>query len=396
MNIKNLSILGSTGSIGRQTLDIVRRFPERFRVTALSAGANADEMARQVREFNPLFVSMSEPAAAEKLGKLLPEYKGVIVSGAEGAVQSAVHAQADFIVSAIVGAAGIEPTYAAIKAGKTVALANKETMVAAGRLISDALKAAGASLLPVDSEHSAIFQCLQGSAGNRIHKIYLTSSGGPFRTWDAERLKKATLADALAHPVWSMGRKVTVDSSTMMNKGLEVIEARWIFDVAPADIQIVVHPKSIVHSMVQFADGCIIAQAGTPDMRSPIAYAMSWPERLRLDFSAFNPLENGAWEFYPPDAERFPCWRLAYEALEMGDFYPAVLNAANEIAVQAFLDGVIAYSDIAALNSAILALAFREGIAQNADDIAAVLQIDGWARASASEMVKTNSIPHRS
>ncbi len=393
MNIKNLSILGSTGSIGAQTLDIVRRFPERFRVTALSAGSNADLMARQVREFNPLFVSMSDLAAAEKLEKLLPDFEGSISAGPGGAIEAAVHPQADFVVSAIVGAAGIEPTYAAIKAGKTVALANKETMVAAGRIISDAVKETSAPLLPVDSEHSAIFQCLQGSAGNLIHKIYLTSSGGPFRTWDAARISKATLADALAHPVWNMGRKVTIDSSTMMNKGLEVIEARWLFDIAPSEIQIVVHPGSLVHSMVQFADGSIIAQAGAPDMRSPIAYAMSWPERLPLDFNAFNPLDKGRWEFFPPDAERFPCWRLAYDALDMGDYYPAVLNAANEVAVQAFLDGDISYTQIAALNSAVLSLAFRDGVAQNANDIPAVLQIDAWARSAADDMIKTNSIP---
>jgi len=388
--------LGSTGSIGSNTVDIVRRFPDKYKVTALAAGKNVDVMALQIKDLNPSLVSMSNEESAEKLRKAVPNFEGEIVYGSKGSVKVATHPEAEFIMSAIVGAAGIEPTYAAVKAGKTVGLANKETMVAAGRIMYDAVKTSGKSFLPVDSEHSAIFQCLQGQHDKSLEKIYLTSSGGPFRTWDKKRIQNATLKEALNHPVWTMGQKVTIDSSTMMNKGLEVIEARWLFDVDPKDIQIVVHSKSLVHSMVQFIDGSIIAQVGAPDMRGPISYAMAYPERLPLEFNKFNPLEGGAWEFEHPDSERFPAWTLAYRALEMGDGYPAILNAANEIAVESFLNERISYVKIAALDAAVLDLAFKDKIGDNMNTVADVLDLDDWGRKAALKLIDKNEIPEGS
>ena len=345
--MKKIAILGSTGSIGTQTLEVVSAYPERFEIVSLSAGKNIDLLEKQIRIFRPKVAAVWDEKDAEKLKMRLTDVDVTILSGMEGLIEAACIPEAEIVVTAIVGMIGIRPTIAAIKAKKDIALANKETLVCAGHIIIPLVKQMGVKLLPVDSEHSAIFQCLNGEKENRIHKILLTASGGPFRGRKKEELKDIKPEDALKHPNWSMGAQITIDSSTMVNKGLEVMEAKWLFGVDYDRVQVVIQPKSIIHSMVEFEDGAVIAQLGTPDMKLPIQYALTWPERMeikgggRLDFAELTSIA-----FEKPDMVNFPALALAYEAGKRGGNIPTVFNAANEIAVAEFLGGKIGYLDI--------------------------------------------------
>ena len=343
--MKKIAILGSTGSIGTQTLEVVRANGD-VGVVALTAGKNVDLLEKQIREFRPKFAAIWKEKDAKELKERLTDIHCEIGFGMEGLIQAAVIAEADVVVTAVVGMIGIEPTVAAIEAGKDIALANKETLVCAGHIIMPLAKEKKVQILPVDSEHSAIFQCLQGNENNPIEKILLTASGGPFRDYTKSQLEKVTLQDALHHPNWSMGKKITIDSSTMVNKGLEVIEAKWLFSVEPENIQVVVQPQSIIHSMVQFQDGGVMAQLGTPDMKLPIQYALYYPNRRkllgeRLDFTRLSEITIAR-----PDMEVFEGLKYAFEACKIGGSMPTVLNAANEYAVAKFLDGKIRYVDI--------------------------------------------------
>ena len=355
MKKRRIAILGSTGSIGTQTLDVVRQHPELFEVELISAANSVDLLARQAREFDINNVVICNEARYEALSEALKDSDAKVWTGVDSLCSLVRGESVDIVVGAMVGFSGLRPTLAALEAGTIVALANKETLVAAGGLVTKVMREHGAVILPVDSEHSAIFQCLLGAQGNTVEKIHLTASGGPFRTWDKKRISGATAADALKHPNWNMGSKVTIDSATMMNKGFEVIEARWLFDVAPKDIQVVVHPESIIHSMVEFADGAVIAQLGCPDMREPIGFALSFPARIsvgnrKLDFATLGKLT-----FEAPDLSRFPNLRLAYEAIERGGNAPCALNAANEVAVAAYLRNEIGFYDISRINEHCLA-----------------------------------------
>ena len=345
--MKHISILGSTGSIGTQTLDVVRTNRD-ICVEALAAGRNISLLLEQIKEFQPKLVCVYEEEKAKELEEIITkEQLGVeVTTGMEGLLACATISSAEMVVTAFVGMIGIRPTIEAIKAGKHIALANKETLVTAGHIIMPLAKEKGVSILPVDSEHSAIFQSLQGNAGNNFNRILLTASGGPFRGKTKEELKNVQVEDALKHPNWSMGRKITIDSSTLVNKGLEVIEAKWLFDADASQIEVVVHPQSIIHSMIEYEDGAVIAQLGTPDMKLPIQYALYYPERKgptspRLDFAKLRALE-----FYEPDTEVFPALSMAYEALKIGGTMPTVYNAANEWSVAAFLERKIGYTDI--------------------------------------------------
>lgn len=345
--MKKISILGSTGSIGTQTLEVVRSNGD-IQVTALAAGHNITMLEAQIREFRPSIACVWDEEKAAELKTAVADLPVKVVSGMEGLMDAAAEPEAEIVVTAVVGMIGIRPTIAAMEAGKDIALANKETLVTAGHIIMKLAREKGVRILPVDSEHSAIFQCLNGERehGNRIHKILLTASGGPFRGWTHEQLKTVTPADALKHPNWSMGHKITIDSSTMVNKGLEVMEARWLFDVDMDQIQVVVQPQSIIHSMVEFEDGAVMAQLGTPDMKLPIQYALYYPERRylpgdRLDFETLSEIR-----FEKPDMETFRGLKLAYEAGRAGGTLPVVFNAANEKAVGKFLKGEISYLTI--------------------------------------------------
>ncbi len=345
-DVQRLSVLGSTGSIGTQTLDIVRLFPDRFDVCALTAGTNADLLIAQAREFLPECVVLDDARLRKQVEQALEPLGIRVLAGREGLCEAAALDGVNTVVAALVGFAGLESVIEAVRAGKKVALANKETLVVAGQLVTHLLKEHKGTLVPVDSEHSAIFQCLVGEPANSVESLILTASGGPFRTRPAETFGNITREEALAHPNWSMGAKITIDSATMMNKGLEVVEARWLFDIPANRISILVHPQSVVHSFVAFADGSAKAQLGLPDMRVPIQYALSYPERWpapheRLDWSGAMHLH-----FEPPDRAKFPCLDLAYEALEAGGAAPAILNAANEQAVALFLAEKIRFTDI--------------------------------------------------
>ena len=344
--MKNIAVLGSTGSIGTQTLDVVRANPERLCVKALAAGYNITQMESQIREFHPQIAAVWDEEKAKELRICTADLPVKIVSGMEGLLEIAQMEEAEVLVTAIVGMIGIRPTIAAIKAGKDIALANKETLVTAGHIIMSLAKEKHVRILPVDSEHSAIFQSLNGETGNKIHKILLTASGGPFRGWTREQMKGVQVEDALKHPNWTMGRKITIDSSTMVNKGLEVMEARWLFGVEMDQVQVVVQPQSVIHSMVEYEDGAVIAQLGTPDMKLPIQYALYYPERRflagdRLDFAKLAQIT-----FEAPDFENFHGLSLAYKAGRRGGTLPTVFNAANERAVQKFLDREIGYLTI--------------------------------------------------
>ena len=354
--MKGVTVLGSTGSIGVNTLDVVRRHDDRFRVTALSACRNVGRMADQCAEFNPRFAVMAEADAAAQLEERLRRNGGdtTVLAGVEGLVHVAEHADTDYVMAAIVGAAGLLPAIAAAAAGKRVMLANKEALVMAGKLFMDEVRRSGAELLPVDSEHNAVFQCLPRQApqdldGAGVRQIVLTASGGPFRGLKLSQLAAVTPEQACAHPNWVMGRKISVDSASMMNKGLEVIEACWLFGASVDRVNVLVHPQSVVHSMVEYADGSLIAQLGSPDMRTPIAHALAWPARIEAGVSRLNLVDVAKLEFENPDTDRFPCLRLAYDAMRTGGVATAVLNAANEVAVEAFLTRRLPFTGIAAV-----------------------------------------------
>lgn len=381
--MKTISILGSTGSIGLSTLEVVRSYPERYRVGALCAGRNIDLLEEQIRAFAPSVVSVLSQCDATSLRQRLGAQAPEIVAGVEGQVLCATHSDVDTVVSAIVGAAGLVPTMAAVCAGKDVALANKETLVTAGSVFMEAVARHGGQLFPVDSEHSAIFQSLQGHRRQDVSRLILTASGGPFRGRTRADLQNITPEVALAHPNWSMGRKISIDSATLMNKGLEVIEARWLFGVEADRISVMVHPQSIVHSMVEYLDGSVIAQMGIPDMTAPIAYALSYPERLDLDLPPLDLCALGQLSFEAPDLETFPCLGLAYQALESGGTAPAILNAANEIAVEAFLEGRLSFLGIGEVLDAVLQ-SEDTGALASLDD---ALDADRRGRLGASELI---------
>ena len=348
--MKRITLLGATGSVGLRTLDLVSSFPEEFRVVGLAArGSNVERVADLCRKYSPRAVALLDGGALDQLARILPSPRPELLVGPDGLVALTRDVDADVVVSALVGGAGLLPTMAAIVAGRTVALANKETLVMAGSLMTAAARARGVRLLPVDSEHSAVFQCLAGHNRADVHRILLTASGGPFRETPKANLAAMTVEDALKHPTWKMGAKITIDSATLMNKGLEIIEARWLFDVASDQVQVVVHPQSIVHSMVEYVDGSVIAQLGLADMGVPILYALTYPERRPTPAARLDLTRVGQLTFYAPDTDKFPCLRLARGALERGGAAPVVLNAANEIAVAAFLDRRIGFTEIAQL-----------------------------------------------
>lgn len=382
--MKNLSLLGSTGSIGVNVLNIARQFPDRFQVLGLAAGRNIKLLSDQILEFKPALISVLDEQHGDELADQLPgEYADRIVWGTEGNVAVAALQGADMTICAVVGAAGLLPTIGAIEAGKDIGLANKETLVVAGRLVMQKVRENGVRLLPIDSEHSAIFQALEAGRRQDVSQLILTASGGPFLHTPMEDLRKVTCEEALNHPNWSMGRKISIDSATMMNKGLEVIEAHWLFDMQPQDISVVVHPQSIVHSLVEYQDGSVLAQLGIPDMKIPIAYALSYPERIALGLKPLNLWQCSDLEFYEPDYNRFPALRLAFEALEQGGISSAVMNAANEEAVAAFLDMKISFPQISAIVEKTMAQ-----ITGGADlDLAELIEADGEARILARSLI---------
>jgi 1-deoxy-D-xylulose-5-phosphate reductoisomerase len=384
---KRLVVLGSTGSIGEQTLAVAADFPDRFRVVGLAAGCNVAKLADQVRCLRPEIVSVADAAGAEELrSRLGADAPAVIGIGPEGLDAVAAHS-ADFVMAALVGALGLRPTLAAIRAGRDIGLANKEVMVTAGALVRREVAARGVNLLPVDSEHSAIFQCLSGRGREDVVRLILTASGGPFRTWDVARIERATVEQALNHPSWDMGPKVTIDSATLMNKGLEVVEARWLFDMPEDAIEVVIHPQSVVHSLIEFVDGSLLAQLGLPDMRGPIAVALAHPRRLPLDIPRLDLAAVGRFDFEAPDTKRFPCLDLAYAALAADEAAPAVLNAANEVSVAAFLAGGIPFPAIADTNAAVLSVHIARNGGRTLRDLADVADADAWARARAGEQL---------
>lgn len=381
--LKKVSILGSTGSIGQSTLSVIEKFPERFSVIALAAGNNVELFEKQVRKFKPSIVSLGNERSAADLKKRCSDLNTRIYSGVEGMIQVAAADEADITVSAIVGTAGLVPTVAAIRAGKDIALANKEVLVTAGELVMAECRECGVRLLPVDSEHSAIFQCLLAGSRTDIRRLVLTASGGPFRAFSTEALAHVSPAQALQHPNWSMGRKISIDSATLMNKGLEVIEARWLFDIEPGKIKVLVHPQSIVHSMVEYHDGAVVAQLGMPDMKGPIAFALSYPERLSEVSPALDLAKVGALTFEDPDMDRFPCLAYAYDALKAGGSMPAVLSAANEVAVKYFLDEKIGYPDISRVIRSTMDVHTPSTIRTVED----ALKADLWARQEAEKII---------
>jgi 1-deoxy-D-xylulose-5-phosphate reductoisomerase len=383
-----ISLLGATGSIGVNVLNVIRQFPERYKVVALAAGTNVQRFAEQVREFKPELVSVCDEKRAHALRPLLPTaFHDRIVHGTEGNILVAAFPSADLTLSAIVGAAGLLPTLAAIEAGKDIALANKETLVMAGRIVMTAVLKKGVRLLPVDSEHSAIFQALEAGRRKDLRKIILTASGGPFRGMSQQQLQHVTREQALNHPNWNMGRKISIDSATLMNKGLEVIEARWLFEVESEAIEVVVHPQSIVHSLVEYQDGSVLAQLGIPDMRIPISYALSYPARLPLQLQPLNLSECGMLEFLEPDYLNFPALKLAFSALESGGVLPAVLNSANEVAVEAFLQSKITFPQIAETVARTMDI-----VHQGSEDILEdILGADDAARREAHRLIENKS-----
>ena len=382
--MKRIALLGATGSIGLNVLDVVRQFPQHYSIAGLAAGRNISLLATLILEFKPQLISVLDAEHASRLCALLPsEWRTKVVSGTAGNVLVASLPAADMTISAIVGAAGLLPTLAAIRAGKDIGLANKETLVMAGKIVMDAVKKNKVRLLPVDSEHSAIFQALEGGRKEDLEKIILTASGGPFRERSIAELEDATPEQALAHPNWNMGRKISIDSATLMNKGLEVIEARWLFDVPLEMIEVVVHPQSIIHSLVEFQDGSVLAQLGIPDMRVPIAYALSYPARLPLQLKRLQLSQCGHLDFYEPDREKFPALGLAFDALRQGGVLPAVLNAANEVAVEAFLDARISFSSIAR----VVALTMERADKGSEDSLDDILKADLDARREAWKII---------
>lgn len=379
---KNIAILGSTGSIGTQTLEVAAAHPDRFKIVALAAHHNDRLLAEQLDRFRPDLAVLADGAAADRLRS---HYRGpaAILTGEDGLLAAATHPAADIVLTSLVGFAGLRPTLAAIEAGKNIALANKETLVAAGELVTALARQRGVTILPVDSEHSAILQCLQGERRDAVSRIILTASGGPFRCWKKEQLASVTIEQCLNHPNWSMGRKITVDSATLANKGLEVIEARWLFDIDYDRIDVVVHPQSIIHSMVEFVDGSVMAQLGQPDMRLPIQYALSFPDRWPVAFSRLDFTAAAALTFVPPDTDKFPALALAYAAGRRGGTAPCVYNAANEAAVNAFLAGVIPFPAIAEISRR--ALDSHQTVA--APTLTDLCAADAWGREFADRVI---------
>ncbi|MFO6299239.1 1-deoxy-D-xylulose-5-phosphate reductoisomerase [Rahnella selenatireducens] len=391
--MKQMTILGSTGSVGTSTLSVVRSNPDAFSVKALVAGRNVDVMAQQCLEFRPAYASMADESSARKLRTILSE-QGInteVLSGPDAAIELAALDDVDQVMSAIVGAAGLLPTLSAVRAGKQVLLANKESLVTCGRIFMDAVRQSQSQLLPIDSEHNAIFQSLPESVQRQlgyasleehgISRIVLTGSGGPFRELPLDHFSSVTPDQACAHPNWSMGRKISVDSATMMNKGLEYIEARWLFNASAAEMEVIIHPQSVIHSMVRYRDGSVLAQLGSPDMRTPIAHAMAYPRRVTTDVEALDFCKMGALTFSDPDYARYPCLQLAIEASNTGQAATTTLNAANEISVAAFLNGEILFTDIASLNRQVM----DQLVSAEPTSVEEVLEIDARARASAKD-----------
>lgn len=381
--MKRLAILGSTGSIGVSTLEIVNAHLDRFRVVALTAGRNLSLLEEQITRFRPDVIAVPDQVNAQRLQERTGPDGPRVLYGTDGLIACAVESPADMVVSAIVGAAGLEPTLAAIQAGRDVALANKETLVIAGELVMRAAAESGCRIFPVDSEHSAIFQSLEGHRKVDVKRLILTASGGPFRNWSLDDLQDVTPQDALAHPNWTMGRKITIDSATMMNKGLEVIEAHWLFNIPVENIAVHIHPESIVHSLVEYVDGALLAQLGIPDMKTPIAYALTYPERLPLDLPALDLCRLGQLNFTSPNSQCFPCLGLAYDAIRRGGTTPAVLNAANEIAVDAFLHEKVGFLDIPRIIGSVI----DKHSSRAASNLEQILSADAWARQTAQAVI---------
>lgn len=393
--MKNLGILGSTGSIGKQTLEVVRKNPADYKVTALAVMGNIELLKEQILEFQPEVVAVFDPVKAKALKEEIITIKASaprvkshkdhprnglfhvqVLEGIDGLNAIAGAPEVDLLVNSVVGSVGLVPTLKAIEAGKNIALANKETLVVAGELVMKKAREQGIQITPIDSEHSAVFQCLQGEKKESIEKIILTASGGPFRTWKKEDIEQATYRQALKHPNWAMGRKISIDSATMMNKGLEVIEARWLFDVPAEKIETVVHPESIVHSMVEYVDSSVIAELGVPDMKVPIQYALSYPERISADYEKLSLSKIRSLTFEEPDRERFPCLQLAYDALEIGGTMPAVMNGANEVLVEAYLQEKIKFYDIPKF----IKRAMEAHQALDYTTMEEILEVDRWVR----------------
>ena len=383
--MKKITLLGSTGSIGVSTLDIVEKNPGKFKVTALAAGRNVRLLARQIAKFHPEIVAVQSVQDAGRLQQILgPKNRLPILYDGTGVAEVAAYPSSNIVVSAISGAAGLKPTLAAIEAGKDIALANKETMVVAGHLVTRKAKQKKINILPVDSEHSAIFQCLAGQKTENLKRIILTASGGPFYHLSVAELKKVTLQQALKHPRWKMGRKITIDSASLMNKGLEVIEAKWLFGLDIAHIDVLIHPQSVVHSLIELMDGSVLAQLGIADMRIPIACALTWPDRLINDLPILNLAKTGSLAFYQPDMKKFPCLGLACEAGRLGGTAPVVLNAANEVAVAAFLENKICFHELPKVIEKVL----RQYSTKDNPSLDDILCVDGEARIQAESIIK--------
>ncbi|MDI6716750.1 MAG: 1-deoxy-D-xylulose-5-phosphate reductoisomerase [Actinomycetota bacterium] len=380
--MKNIVILGSSGSIGKQTVDIIKRHPDLFKVVGLSVQSNIKVLEKQITELKPKVVAITDEAAAKSFKD--KNYEGIeIITGLDGLEYLAAYSDANIVLNALVGSVGLKSTLSALKAGKILALANKESMVAGGAIVNRIKEESGATIIPVDSEHNAIFQCLVGECKDEVERLIITASGGPFRGRSFNDLKSVTVEEALAHPRWTMGPKITIDSATLMNKGLEVIEARWLFDMPYEKIDVVVHPQSIVHSMVEFKDGSIKAHLGKTDMRIPIQYALSYPERLPSPLPSLNLIEVAQLTFEKPDIKNFPCLKLAFESIKRGKTYPAVLNAANEEAVDAFLKKKISFTTIPYVIEKVM----DEHEAGNELDLGILLEAERWARSRAREVI---------
>jgi len=382
--LKNISILGSTGSVGQQTLDIISKFPEKFRILGLAAGKNISLLKKQIIKFKPKVVSVRDKEEAASLEKEFPSSDIEVFHSEEGAEAVATNSHVDLVVSAMVGASGLRPTLAAIESGKNIALANKEVLVMAGDILTKQAARLGVMIIPVDSEHSAIFQVLENSNMEFVKRVILTASGGPLYKTPVEKLKDVTLDAALNHPTWKMGKKITIDSATLMNKGFEVIEAKWLFGIEPDRISVWIHPQSIVHSMVEYIDGSVIAQMSSPDMRIPISYALSYPERMNINGSNASPQKFSELTFEEVNLDRFPALKLAYEAINYGGTTPAVLNAANEIAVDAFLEGRLKFLDILKVVKQVM----MQHESLPGESIEEIIGSDNWARTIARSTIK--------
>ncbi|MBI1976766.1 MAG: 1-deoxy-D-xylulose-5-phosphate reductoisomerase [Candidatus Omnitrophica bacterium] len=383
---RRIAILGSTGSIGQNTLNVIRAFPGQFKVTALAAGNNVEEFKRQVDEWRPDWVCLAEKSSVEKILPALPSSVKAL-AGEQGMIEIVQRKEVDLVVFATTGTWGVAPLLAAIQAKKQVALANKESLVMAGRIVTDAARENGVKIIPIDSEHSAIFQILNGQDPKELHRIFLTCSGGPLLHVAKEQLKEVTLEQALKHPRWKMGRKITIDSSTLMNKGLEIIEAKWLFGVTPDQVQVVIHPEAVVHSMVEYRDGSFMAQMGVTDMKGPIQYALGYPHRLPAVTERLNLVEVGKLSFSLPDVDRFPCLRIAYQAARGGDSDATVMNGANDTAVEAFLEEKIRWNEIPELIETVLS---RHQKCEN-PGLARILELDRWAREETTRLIGQRS-----